>query len=163
MTRQTIDFGIDLGATKSRVAVRSGTEVQIIKSTSDVPEGSTIEVTIECDASRNISARAYVLILDKECEAKFDFGDYEEAKNPEQLGPEVAAAERRFADLSKQARERGIASAQEIARRIEAEQVLGRAQAAAARAREDYDQAERCHRCLLELLAELDKLEESLA
>jgi molecular chaperone DnaK len=135
-----------------------------------VPAGSTIEVTVECDTSRNIVARAYVPILDAgpearaEFEARFDFDDYgAEARNPEKLAREVDEEKRRFEELRQRAREHGVPEAQELARRIEADRVLSDAQEAAAKAKHGDDEAERCHKRLLELRAEIDKVEDALA
>jgi molecular chaperone DnaK len=136
-----------------------GTQVQ-----RTVPAGSSLEVTVECDASRNILARAYVPILDQDFEAKFDFKDYgKAAMNPEQLSQEVEEERRRFESLREKAREHDVAPAQEAARKVEAERVLSGAQETAAKAKNGDDEAERCHKRLLELRVANDKIEDALA
>src|SRR5262249_8675731 len=88
----------------------------------DVPALSDVEITIEVDASRLLSVRAYVPLLDRQFDQviRFDRGEPDVAK----LRQEVAAEKERLAGFRSRAREVDNEAAARALRRIDEERLL---------------------------------------
>jgi molecular chaperone DnaK len=126
----------------------------------DLPALSEVEISIEVDASRLLSARAYVPLLDREFDQviRFDRGEPDVTK----LRKEVEAEKRRLAGVRAQARELGNEGANLALLRIDQERLLADLDSALASAATDADAADKCQSRLLDLKSAVDEVEAAL-
>ncbi len=124
----------------------------------DVPAGSEIEVSVSMDASRGVTAEAYIPILDKPFTISVDLERPE--PKPEELKAKVAGEKARLEGLQARSAELGDESPKELIGTVGAQvsALEGSLPSAAA----DLDAAERCQSLLLEVQESIDRIEENL-
>ena len=122
----------------------------------DVPPGSEVEVAIEIDASRRVTAEADIPILDQHFPIDVDL--LRPTPKPAELRAKVASEKSRFEQLRLKAEGLESPAAKELAeasgsRMASLEESLQSVEA-------DLDAAEKCQASLLELQGSVDQLEE---
>jgi molecular chaperone DnaK len=126
----------------------------------DVPAGSEIEISIAIDASRLLTTRAYIPLLDEEFEGVIKFA---------KTAPDLAVLERAVArekDRLTEVRVKALTiedvRAQEALEWIDREQMVHDVEAALAAAQGDRDAADKCQNRLLDLKGAIDEVEDAL-
>ncbi|MCU0241943.1 MAG: Hsp70 family protein, partial [Vicinamibacteria bacterium] len=129
----------------------------------DVPAGSEVEVTIEVDQSRLVTARAYVPVLDEEFEHVINYKDYgARARNASELRKELEGERKRLDQAREKTGATGDAKARQALQRIDAERMIHDAEAALNAAQADRDAADKCAKRILDLRSAIDEVEDAL-
>ncbi len=126
----------------------------------DVPIGSEVEVTLHIDASRIVTTKAYIPILDEEFEAVHELIRPE--VTTDELRMERAQQRKRLEAAKKKADETSDLRAREILRRIEDENVEHEIDASLAAASGDNDARDKCASRLLAMKMAIDEIEDAL-
>ncbi|EXG82533.1 Hsp70 family protein [Cryptosporangium arvum] len=136
-------------------------EVVAAQVSRDLPEGSEVQVRLEIDASRLITARAYVPILDEEFEHVVRLGT-ETAPAHAVLSAELEVERRRLAAVRQRQRDVASPVAEIDLFRIDDERIEPEVAALVDAARADPDAASAAGRRLLDLRAAVDAVEDAL-
>ncbi|WP_063820928.1 Hsp70 family protein [Parafrankia elaeagni] len=130
--------------------------------TRDIPKNSEIEVEIQIDASRLVTTRAYVPVLDEEFEAFHDLTT-ERAPEPAELRRALRTEQERLDGLQTDARRTADPAALAILDELDGERVVDQLENdVAATEHGDTDAAGTAGRRLLDLQARLDAVEQAL-
>lgn len=126
----------------------------------DLPAGSEVEITVQIDESRLVTASAYVPLLEKEIGASISL---EMAELPTaRLREEATAEKSRLNDLRLKSRTTGSQRADELFRRIEEERIVNDIDASLRLAEGEKNAPGECQRRLLDLKEALDRIEDEL-
>ncbi|GAA1035133.1 hypothetical protein GCM10009557_41900 [Virgisporangium ochraceum] len=128
---------------------------------SDVPEGSEVQVRLDIDTSRLITARAYVPLLDEEFEEVVALRS-EVVETVEELSAAVDGELQRLSQLRERQPKTGSVVAEMALFRIDSEQLVAEMATLLAAAEGDADAAATCGRRLLDLRAAIDEVEDAL-
>jgi molecular chaperone DnaK len=126
----------------------------------DLPALSEVEISMAIDASRLLTATAYIPLLDQEFDQiiRFDQSEPDVGK----MRKEVAEEKRRLADVREKAGELDSAAARAVLRRIDEERLLAELDSSLAAAPGDADAANKCQGRLLDLKSTIDEAEFAL-
>jgi molecular chaperone DnaK len=126
-----------------------------------LPLGSTIEITVEIDESRQVKTHAYIPHLDLDVEGVHRL----EMRAPDVavLAQDLQAERRRLEEARAKASSTGDAQAQQVLARIDRERMVHDVDAAVAAASGDRDAGDKAQKRLQDLRAGIDQVEDSLA
>ena len=127
----------------------------------DVPAGSEVEITVEVDESRQLTATAYVPGLDGWFDEVITLG--KDLPDLVQLALEVDREKERLAQILRRQEEVPDPDAKVVLDRIETEQMGDQVETALNAAADDPDAADKCKNRLLDLQVALDEAENALA
>ncbi|SQD97514.1 2-alkenal reductase [Parafrankia sp. Ea1.12] len=128
----------------------------------DIPKNSEIEVEIQIDASRLVTTKAYVPILDEEFEAFHDLTT-ETAADPVKLRRDLTAEQERYDALRADAERTSDPAALALLGELEDERALGQLENDVSSTEHgDADAAGTAGKRMLDLRAKLDAVEEAL-
>jgi len=126
----------------------------------DIPIGSEVEVTIEIDRSRLVTARAYVPILDQDFENVLPLE--KKRLTQDELQRSARREEARLDGARKKAAAVGDQKAQEAIQRIDGEHMVHEIDTALEAAQNDGDAADKCNNRLTDLKIAIDEIEDAL-
>lgn len=135
-------------------------EVKASQLKRDVPAGTEVELTISVDESRNVSAQAYIPMLDEDFECKLDLN--KPVKTPEALRGEAEAQTRRLDSVRGQAAQAQTENVQRELQRLEEEGIEAQIEEDVDAAADDQDARQRCQASLERLRDFLNRAERSL-
>jgi len=127
----------------------------------DVPEGSSVELTLKIDESRLIVTRAYVPILDEEFEHVLNL-QTETVPGYDELAEDAAFERLRLDEARNRVAELRDERARGVLRRIDEERIVEDVDGLVAAARTDTDAAATCAQRLRDLKAAVDDVEDAL-
>jgi molecular chaperone DnaK len=127
-----------------------------------VPEGSEVVVTVEVDASRLVTASAYVPLLDRAFDDTIDLSAVP-PPDPADLAREAGAERQRLADVRERNRALGNPVADAVLARIDDEGTEHDVAGLVAAAGSDPDAATTAHRRMLDLRVAVDEADDELA
>jgi len=122
----------------------------------DLPVGSEIEITCIVDASRLITVKAYVPILDEELTVKIDLGHVTPQKTV--LDAEFAVERKRLVELKNEAQGAGDAKSVALIANIENSELLRSLRSNVENSAADPDAALKADKGILELKLRLDEV-----
>ena len=126
----------------------------------DVQAGAEVEITLFMDASRMMTAKAFIPVVDEEYEAIIRF-DRAPARLPE-LQQSMSRDVERLTAIRRKAKEEGEERALLAISRIEKEQMEEQVHSLLSAARGDCDAVAECEKRLLDLKAAIDSAEDAL-
>jgi molecular chaperone DnaK len=126
----------------------------------DVPLGSDVEITIDINESRLITAKAFIPILDEEFENILKLE--KNIADPAQLANELKREKDRLEKVRQQARQVGSAQADKSLQRIEDERMVHDVDVSFSAAKADPDAADKCEKRLRDLKCAIDEAEDAL-
>jgi molecular chaperone DnaK len=131
--------------------------------TRDLPAGTDVDVTIELDESRILRAKVFIGELDREFEGVVDFSKYgRDADSPAGLREAYKKQKERLEKARKQAREMGVAKAERLLLKLDADRVVPEIETNLASA-DDHNAATQCAGRIKALTVALDHIEDVLA
>jgi molecular chaperone DnaK len=125
-----------------------------------VPPGQEIEITIEIDASRQISTRAYLPMLEEEFEKVIEL--HYEKRDAGQMRKDLEEQKKRLQDLRTKASTTQDEGATREVQKLEGERLVERVEAAVGSASTDDDAANQAHDDLSKLQEAADRIEDAL-
>ncbi|HKR59281.1 MAG TPA: Hsp70 family protein [Pyrinomonadaceae bacterium] len=126
----------------------------------DVPAGSEIEITIQIDQSRVLTASAYIPILDEEIQHVSNLGRLTPDLND--LKRDAEREKKRLTELRQKANETQEDHAIEKLSRLEEEEIEREIDGSLIAGNADEGERDRCHKRLLDLKAANDEIEDTL-
>ena len=127
----------------------------------DLPVGSEVEITIEINESRLVTARAYINMLDEEYENVLELE--KKRADSRQLADEFKKEKDRLEKARGQAQQVGGDQADKPLRRIQDEGMIHDIEVSLAAAQADPDAADKCEKRLRDLKTAIDEVEDAVA
>ncbi len=128
----------------------------------DVPAETEIEISLEIDASRIITASAYIGLLDQDFQAVIDY--HKPAVDLDKMQQDLERQRKRLDTARQRTREVGDSGAREVLeRKIEGENMVENVQSSLAAASGDPDAVDKAQNRLIDLKIAIDQVEDRLA
>lgn len=126
----------------------------------DLPAGSELNVTVLMDESQDVRVQVFVPVLDEEFEAKFEHRMQRDSIA--ELAEEIKQQKARLAEAREKAERTKALKADEALSRIEDQDIVDQVDSLLEAAPQDVDARTRLDRCVRDLAAAIDEVEDSV-